>query len=203
MRRLILALAALVSAVGCSSSSAPNSPPPLTSDQLHVVVQDSTAPALYSYTTSQLFTAGQNGDVRLYYRDPTSGGYGDELVRFEVPGDGLFRRPDGTAFQTGDTVTITITVVDPKKMQFDFQPAGLQFNPNDPARLRIEYQHDDHDYNGDGVVNAADSTIQQQLDVWKNDPPSTLWFKQGAVNFESLEEINANILSFSQYAVAW
>lgn len=202
MRRRIYAIALLAGAVACSSSNGPNSSPPVPAAQLHVVVQDSTAPALYSDTASQLFTVGQSADVRLYYRGST-GGSGEELLRLEVPGDGLFRKPDGSAFLPGDTVRISLRVLDPKKMLFEFQPAGLQFNPNDPARLKIEYLHSDHDYNDDGVVNAADSTIQSQLDVWKNDPPSTLWYKQGAVNFESFEEIDANIVSFSQYAVAW
>ena len=202
MRRWIGTVALLAGAVACSSSSAPHSPTPVPTDQLHVVVQDSTAPPLYSDSVSQLFTAGQSGDVRLYYANVT-GGSGEEFLRLEIPGDGLFRKPDGAAFQPGDTIRISIRVIDPKKMVFEFQPAGLQFNPTDPARLKIEYLHSDHDYNEDGVVNAADSTIQAQLDVWKNDPPSMLWYKQGAVNFESLEEIDVNVTSFSQYAVAW
>ncbi len=203
MRRLILGLTVLAGAAACSSSNAPNSVPPRPTSQLHLVIQDSTAPPLYTDTASLLVTAGQSGDVRIYYTNTTIGGPGEEFLRFEVAGDGLFRKPDGSAFQPGDTIRISIRVADPKKFQFEFQPAGLQFNPNDPARFRVEYLHADHDYNGDGVVDAADSTIQGQLDIWKNDPPSTLWFKQGGVNFESLEEIEANILSFSQYAVAW
>jgi hypothetical protein len=202
MRHFLLGLLLLVAA--CSSTNGPNSPPPVPSAQLHFVVQDSVkAPPLYTDTASFLFTAGQSGDFRIYYKDTTNGGPGEEFVRFEVPGDGLFRKPDGSAFQPGDTVRISITVIDPQKFVFDFLPSGLQFNPNDPARLRVEYLHADHDYNSDGVVDAADSTIQSELDLWKNDPPSTLWYKQGGVNFESLEEIDANILSFSQYAVAW
>ena len=43
---------------------------------------------------------------------------------------------------------------------FDFQPAGLQFNPNDPARLKAEYQYADHDFNGDGVIDSTDADIE-------------------------------------------
>jgi hypothetical protein len=203
MRRLIIGLAALLGAAGCSSTTAADAPPPVPTSQLHFVVQDSLSPPLYTDTASRLFAAGQSGDFRIYYKDPTSGSRGEEFVRFEVPGDGLFRKPDGSAFQPGDTVRISIRVVDAARFVFDFQPSGLQFNPNDPARFKVEYVHANHDYNDDGVVDAADSTIQQQLDIWKNDPPSTMWFKRGSVNFESLEELDANILSFSQYAVAW
>lgn len=203
MRRPIIGLALLLSAAGCSSTTTADAPPPVPTSQLHFVLQDSLGPRLYRDTASLLFTEGQSGDFRIYYTDTTNGGPGEEFVRFEVPGDGLYRRPDGSAFQPGDTVRISIRVVDAAKFLFDFQPSGLQFNPNDPARFKVDYGHANHDYNDDGLVNAADTAIQRQLDIWRNDPPSTLWFKRGSVNFESLEELDANILSFSQYAVAW
>jgi hypothetical protein len=202
MRRLIIGLAALLGAA-CSSSNSPNSPPPVPTSQLHFVVQDISAAPLYTAADSFYAKVGDGRELRLYYKDTISGGTGEEFLRFEVPGDALLRKPDGSTFQAGDSILISVTVLDAQKFVFDFRPAGLQFSPNHPARLKVEYAHSDHDYDGDGTVTPADSTIQGQLDLWKNDPPSTLWFKQGGVNFESLEELDANIVSFSQYAVAW
>ncbi len=198
MRRLILACVVLAIALACSDSNTPTPPPPVPTSQLHFVVQDTAGPPLYSDTVSGLFTAGQSADIRVYYTDTTSGGPGEEFLRFEVPGDGLL-----PASQPGDTVRISIKVVDATTFRFEFLPAGLKFNPNDPARLKVQYRHSDHDFDGDGQITAADSTIQSQLDIWKNDPPSSLWFKQGSVNFESFEELDSKIFSFSQYAVAW
>jgi hypothetical protein len=94
-------------------------------------------------------------------------------------------------------------VRDPRKFDFDFQPTGLQFNPSVPSLLRVEYVHANHDFNGDGVINAADTALEAQLDLWKNEPPSTDWYKVGAANIESLQEIESEILSFTHYAVAW
>lgn len=202
MRRLTSAVAALA-LLACSSSDAPNTPPPVPTGQLHFVAQDTAGPPLYTDTASLLFTAGQSADIRIYYTDTTNGGPGEEFLRFEVPGDGLFLKPDGTPFNPGDTVRISITVVDSTTFLFDFQPAGLRFSPEHPAALKVEYVHSDHDYDHDGTITSADSTIHGQLDIWKNDPPSTLWFKQGSVNFETFEELDAKIFSFSQYAVAW
>jgi hypothetical protein len=49
---------------------------------------------------------------------------GEEFLRFEVPGDGLFRKPDGSAFQTGDSILITVTIDDPSRFLFRFEPLG-------------------------------------------------------------------------------
>jgi hypothetical protein len=201
MRRLTVAAVTLALAAACHDASSPTSPPPRAT--VNVVRQDSTYKPLLSTQGSFYAKVGQDRRVRLVYQGATPTDSGAEFLRFEVPSDGLYRKPDGTPFGPSDSILITVTVVDPKKFLFDFQPAGLQFNPNDPARLKAEYQYANHDYDGDGMITAADSAIQTQLDVWKNDPPSTMWFKQGAVNFESLEELDANVFSFSQFAIAW
>jgi hypothetical protein len=201
MRRLIVCLAALLGAA-CSNSNGPNVPPPVPTGQLHFVVQDAAAPPLYSTADSFYAKVGDGRELRLYYQDAI-GNPGEEFLRFEVPGDALLRKPDGSPFQALDSIKIVVRVLDPQKFVIDFEPSGLRFSPDHPARLKIEYLHSDHDYDGDGSVTSADSTIRSELDVWMNEPPSDLWFKQSGVNFESLEELDANILSFSQYAVAW
>ena len=201
MRRLIIGLAALLGAA-CSSSNGPNTTPPVPTSELHFVVQDAGAPPLYSAADSFYAKVGDGRELHLYYQDAV-GGIGEEFLRFEVPGDALLRKPDGSLFQTGDSIKIVVRVLDPRQFVVDFQPSGLRFNPDHPARLKIEYVHSDHDYDGDGSVTPADSTIRSELDFWMNEPPSDLWFKQGGVNFESLEELDVNILRFSQYAVAW
>ena len=202
MRRVILGLA-ILAATACSSDTGPNSPPPVATDQLHFVIQDSvTAPPLYTDTASFWAKVGDGRELHLYYQDAV-GGPGEEFLRFEVPGDGLSRKPDGTGFNAGDSILISVRVLDPKKFVFDFQPTGLQFNQNDPARLKLEYDQADHDYDHDGSITATDSVIQRKLDLWRNEPPDTLWFKLNAVNFESSEELDANVYSFTVHAVAW
>lgn len=201
MRRLIQGLLALAVAGACSSASGPVSAPPRAS--VNVVVQDSTYKPLLSAQGSVYAKVGAAGEVRLVYQGSTPIDSGAELLRFEVPSDGLYRKPDGTSFGPGDSVRITITVVDPKKFLFDFQPAGLQFNPNDPARLKIEYRYANHDFNGDGKIDSTDARIATLLNLWRREPPDSLWFTFGAVKFADLQEFDANVFSFSQYAVAW
>lgn len=201
MRRLITVLATFAG-TACSNSNGPSTPPPLPASQLHFVVQDSvTAPPLYTDTASFWAKVGDGRELHLYYRGAS--GPGEEFLRFEVPGDGLLRKPDGTGFSTGDSILISVRVVDPRKFVFDFQPSGLEFSPDHPARLKLAYDHSEHDYDGDGVITAADTAIRSRLDIWRNDPPDTLWYKLNAVNFESYEELDANIYHFTVHAVAW
>lgn len=196
MRRflLICCAAALLS---CTDSNAPGVPDP----QLHIVQQDPAAPLLDSIVARFWAKVGDGRDVRIGYQPPTAGE--DYFLRFEVPGDGLLRKPDGSAFQPGDSILITLTVVDPARFSVRFEPAGLAFNPDQPARLRFYYYHADHDFNGDGVVDAADTSIEHTLDLWRRESATSPWFRQGSVKFEELDEIDANILSFTEYAIAW
>ncbi|HVH67414.1 MAG TPA: hypothetical protein VM716_06065 [Gemmatimonadales bacterium] len=199
MRRLLLGWMALVGAA-CNSTSGPQVAPRAA---LNFVDQDSTYKPLLSTRAQFYVRVGVGRQVRLVYQGTAPTDSGAEFLRFEVPNDGLYLKPDGTPFGPNDSIQITITVVDPKRFLFDFQPSGLQFNPNDPARLKVEYQYADKDYNGDGVVDSTDVRIEGELDLWRREPPDTLWFTIGAVKFEQLQEFDANILSFSQYAVAW
>jgi len=201
MRRLILILVTLALAAACSNSSGPSGPPPRAT--VNVVLQDSTYKPLLSDTASFYAKVGEGRRVRLVYQGSTPTDSGPEFLRFEVPNDGLYLKPDGTPFGANDSILITVKVLDPKKFLFDFQPAGVQFNPNDPARLKAEYQYADHDFNGDGVIDSTDADIEAIVDLWRREPPDTSWTKVGAVKFESLQELDANVFSFTQYAVAW
>ncbi|PYO96415.1 MAG: hypothetical protein DMD60_10520 [Gemmatimonadetes bacterium] len=201
MHRLIPSLALLVSAAACSNSSGPTSPPPRAT--LRVIVQDSTYKPLLSAQGSFVAKVGEQREVRLVYQGSLPTDSGSEFLRFEVPADGLYRKPDGTPFGPADSIRITITVVDPKQFLFDFQPSGLQFNPSQPARLRVEYHYADQDFNGDGTIDSRDAAIETMLSLWRREPPDTLWFTESAAKSVELEEFDASILSFSQYAVAW
>jgi hypothetical protein len=201
MRRLLFAFVTLVMAGACSNSNGPGSPAPRAT--LNFVRQDSTYKPLLSAQGAFYAKVGQGRLVRLVYQGSTPIDSGAEFLRFEVPGDGLYRKPDGTPFAAGDSIQITVTVLDPKQFRFDFQPSGLQFNPNDPARLRVEYHYADPDFNGDGTVDSTDANIAAILGLWRREPPDSLWFQTAAVKSVELEEFDADVLQFSQYAVAW
>ena len=201
MRRLQWLFLAAV--VGCTdaTTSAPVTTTP--DSQLHIVAQDTAAPALFADTVSFYAVAGQGRQVKMYYQGAAPGDTGETLLEFEVPDNGLWRKPNGTAFQPGDSILITISVATPGRFQFTFGPSGLQFNPASPARLKIEYGNCDHDFNDDGRVDPADSTVQTLLDVWSRETGDTLWTKLGGVNLDDDNEVSVNVFHFTEYALAW
>jgi hypothetical protein len=192
-------VAALI-ALACTDSAGP--PQQLPTGQLHFLVQDATAPALLSDTASFYAKVGEDRRVELFYRGLTSD-TGESFLRFEVHAASLLKRPDGSSFQPGDSILITVALGDPSKFDFTFSPSGLQFNPADPARLKIEYNHSDHDFNEDGVEDSHDAETETLLAIWQREPPNTLWSRLGTLKHVELDEIEADILSFTQFAVAW
>ena len=200
LRRILFALTAAAAAalLSCSDNTGPETRPDA---ELNIVQQSTLAPPLDS-TVVRLWAKVSDGrEVRIEYQPPLDSA--EDFLRFEVPGDALLRKPDGSPFQVGDSILITITVVDPARFLFRFEPSGLQFNPEHPARLKIHYMFSNHDFNHDGVVDSDDDAIEHILDLWQREGTTSPWFRVGSVKFEESDEIDANILSFSEYALAW
>jgi hypothetical protein len=192
-------IAAIAVLVACSTVDGP--PPPVPTGQLHFVLQDSSY-HLLSDSVSFYAKVGEDRRAELFYRGYSSD-TGEAFLQFEVHAVSLLKRPDGSSFQPGDSILITVSVPDTNKFDFVFSPSGLQFNPADPARLHIEYNYSNHDFNGDGHQDTEDDHARSLLNVWRREPPDTLWTSQGATNSEEFEELETAILSFSHYAVAW
>jgi hypothetical protein len=199
IHRLVF-VAAAAAVLACNDNVGPGGVPHA---QLHIVRQDTLAPPLVATKDSFWAKVSDGRELHFNYQGATPADTGEEFLRFEVPGDGLLRKPDGSAFQTGDSILITITIVDPTRFLFQFEPAGLQFSPDHPARLKVRYLQAEHDFNEDGVEDSADSTIEHVLDMWRREGPTADWFRIGSVKFEDLDEIAANIRSFTEYALAW
>jgi len=201
MRRMtVMAGALALVLLGCGDNTGPVGVPDA---QLTIVRQDTLAPPLLTTTASFWAKVSDGREVRLNYQGAAPGEIGEEYLRFEVPGDGLYRKPDGSVFLPGDSILITVTVVDPARFHYEFQPSGLRFSPDHPARLKIKYLNGQHDFNADGVEDSEDVRIEGILDLWERSGPGALWFRIGAVKFEELDELDANILSFTEHAVAW
>lgn len=190
----------LASFAACGENTGPGGRP---NAELNLVRQDTLSPALVATQVTLWAKVGEGRDVRLEYAPGSPADSNEDFLRFEVPGDGLLRKPDGSAFQPGDSILITITVVDSSRFLFRFEPAGLVFNPEHPARLKIHYFGANHDFDHDGDIDAADTAIEHELDLWRRETTTSPWFRIGSVKFEELDELDANILSFTEYAVAW
>lgn len=199
-RSTVMAGALALVLLGCGDNTGPAGVPDA---QLHIVRQDTLAPPLVSTTASFWAKVGDGRELHLNYQGATPADTGEEFLRFEVPGDGLYRKPDGSAFAPGDSILITVTVLDPTRFLFQFEPSGLRFSPEHPARLKVEYFDGEHDFNEDGVEDSADAHIESLLDLWERSGPGAPWFRLGAVKFEEFDELDANIFSFTEHAVAW
>jgi hypothetical protein len=199
LTRLIAVLGATLF-LACDQNTGPGGRPDA---ELNIIRQDTLAPPLVSDQASVWAKVGDGRELHLNYQGTTPADTGEEFLRFEIPGDALLRKPDGTAFQAGDSILITVTVIDPAEFRFQFEPAGLVFNSEHPARLRIRYFDCDHDFDEDGDTDAADAAIEQALNLWHRSSTSATWLLVGSIKFEELDELDANILSFSEYAVAW
>ena len=201
-RTFVLAVAAvLLAATACSDSTTPgdNTRPP---EDLNVARLASTSPPLFNPEASLYFKKGQDDELQIFFQDGL-GGPGEEFLRLRVRDESLLSRPDGTPFAAGDSVLITVRVVDVTKILFEMEPSGLSFNPALPAELKIHYSHADHDFNEDGGTNAEDDQIKSQLGIWRQATLTDPFIRLGSVNVEGTEEINADILGFSRYAIAY
>jgi hypothetical protein len=196
-----LALVLLAGIAACSSSTAPSdtTKPPA---ELNVVRLATTSRPLFNAADSFYAKKGEDRELRIYFQDDV-GRPGEEFLRLRVDAPTLLARPDGTPFLAGDSVLITVRVVDPSKIMFDMEPAGLTFDPTRPAELKIEYIHADHDFNEDGTINAFDAQIKGTLALWRQEALTDPFVRLGSVNAEDLEEITANILGFTRYAIAY
>ncbi len=146
---------------------------------------------------------GEDRDLRIVLCQRAGTGPGEEYLRLRVDAPTLLARPDGTLFQVGDSILIIVRVTDPALIQFEFEPAGLTFNPSVPAQLKIEYGETGGDLDDDGDVDADDSSIEQIMGLWRQEQPGESYLKLGSVKVEELDEIEADILGFTRYAIAY
>ncbi len=101
----------------------------------------------------------------------------------------------------GDSVLVTATV-DPNALTISLEPHQMQFGT--ASQLQIWYSGAGGDLNGDGVVNSADATIENQLlGLWYQADPTSSWAPIPATQSLSTKSFTAALQHFSGYAVSW
>ncbi len=110
--------------------------------------------------------------------------------------------PGGVPLARGDSVRITLTI-DTVSFKVDFQPSGVLFSNSSPAQLAIWYQDANPDLNGDGIVDATDQALKDQLAIWYRGSKAGPWKQVWSKNDSSQEVVTAALYHFSQYAVCW
>ena len=202
-RTFVLTVAAiLVTATACSDSTTPGGDDSRPPEDLNFARLASTSPPLFNAEQSFYAKRGEDREIRISFQN-LAGGEGEEFLRLRVRNESLLSRPDGTPFAEGDSVLITVRVDDVANIVFQAEPSSLTFNPAEPAELKIHYSHADHDFNEDGAVNAFDDQIKTQLAIWRQETLTDPFVRLGSVNVEGLEEINADILGFTRFAIAY
>jgi len=199
IRRIPTLLGAGLCAWALASCDNPAGSRELPGSKLVFVRAADNAPPLDSLQVHVWAKAGENRQALIRYQKVGSYG-GDVCLEFKIPGDGLWKRPDGSVVAKGDSVLVTITVVDPKLFNFRFEPSGLQFRPDHPAELRVSYKWADRDFNGDGREDDKDTRFD--FGFWKQETDASDWIQTGTVKNADLEEMRAEIRSFTRYALA-
>jgi hypothetical protein len=190
-------------ALACSESTAPpNDTDPRPPAELNVLRLAQSAPPLFNPTISFYAMRGEDSEGRIFFQD-AGGGSGEEYLRLKIDGASLLARPDGTPFAIGDSILITVTVVDVQQILFELEPSGLRFDPAQPAELEIDYGEADDDFNEDGAVDTEDDAIEDVLSIWRQETVGGVFERLGSVVIKDLEEIETDLLGFTRYAIAY
>jgi hypothetical protein len=160
------------------------------------------SPPVFNPVESFWVTKGEGSETKIYFQDSV-GGRGAEYLRLRIEDVSLQALPDGTPIAIGDSVLITIRSVDPTLILFELEPGGLTFNPQKPAELELRYKQADDDFNEDGVVDQKDDDIEDVLAIWRQENPGEAFVELSSFTIESFEEIEADLLGFSRYAIAY
>lgn len=187
-----LVLLGLVGGLACNGdSTAPQSPNQALESELNFLSLRMDAPPLVTTDTSFWAVAGQFHQLIIRQQPDQPGQEGDEFLEFELRPTTLYRRPDGTFFAPGDSILIQVTV-DSSRVLAEFRPSGLEFNPDEPARLELNYDDAEDEF----------LVVESQIDIWRQERPGDLWFRLGSVRFEDLDEIEARLFGFTRFALA-
>lgn len=169
----------------------------------HFLTTQSGAPPIANPVISFWAKRGTDAVGTMYYAALPGAKDSTAFLTLRIRARSLATRPDGSPIADGDSVLITITLIDPVRMIVDCQPSGLKFFPDRPATLKMSFLHANDDLNGDGVVDSADLALLNALRIWRREEPTDPWFAQPSDVSLELHEVEADIRGFSGYAVAY
>jgi hypothetical protein len=201
MRRIFLLLAAIAMAA-CSDSTGTRVVQRNESD-LSFLRTAADAPPLASFAASFWAVRGEERELRLSYRPRPGSTDSTEFLRLRISDASLLNLPSGLPIALGDSVLITVTVIDPARMIVEFQPAGLIFARNEPAELEMRYREADPDYDDDGDVDAEDDDIERRLTIWRQERIGESWVQIGGDVRVDTDDVKADLTGFTRYAIAY
>jgi hypothetical protein len=201
MRRIFLFLAATTVAA-CNDSTGTRVVQRNESD-LSFLRTAADAPPLASFGASFWAVRGEERELRLSYRPRLGSTDSTEFLRLRISDASLLNLPSGLPIALGDSVLITVTVIDPARMIVELQPAGLVFARNEPAELEMRYREADPDYDDDGDVDAEDDEIETRLSIWRQERIGEPWVQIGGDVRVDTDDVKADLTGFTRYAIAY
>jgi hypothetical protein len=186
--------------LACNDATGPD---PVGTDELTFLQLPAGAPPLVVQSAAFWAKTNDNREIRMYFRPRAGESDSSEFLRFRVDAGSLSRRPNGSAFAANDSILITVTVVELQRLIVDFQPSGLRFSQSRPARLKIEYENADHDFDDDGDVDADDESLEERFSIWRQEAAGAPWFELGTVRRHDIDEIEGDIFGFTNHALAY
>ncbi len=146
---------------------------------------------------------GETRQVRIMYHARPGASDSTEFLRFEVPSQSLWRRPNGRLVAVGDSVLIRLTVIDTVRLIVMFEPTGLRFTPEHPAHLRMSYAETDDDIDRDGDVDAMDDALELNLRIWRQEEIGDPFVALESLVDKMREVVSASISGFTNYAIGY
>ena len=161
------------------------------------------APPLVRTTDSFWAVRGEERELRIAHRPRSGMADSTDFLRLRIRAGSLISVPGGLPIAVGDSLLITVNVVDAGRVMVELQPAGLQFAPGEPAELEMFYREADQDYNNDGSVDSDDAAVEQRLRIWRQGKPGEQWIEVGGSLSVDSDAVKADLNGFSRYAVAY
>ena len=153
------------------------------------------APTVANPVVSFWAIRGQDHTVRMYYHARAGAPDSTTFAELRVRRTSLAAYPDGRPFATGDSVRITVSLVDAERLIVELQPSGLRFSADQPARLKLSFEHTD--------AAAASPQIEQTLRIWRRESANLPWTSLVSDVETGLHEVKAELSGFSGYAIAY
>lgn len=193
MKRLVFLLALLPA--GCSDAIVPVQQRTALTEELRFLEFEPGAFENADRTASFWAVKGRAGKVDLEYGDS-----GEDFLEFELDARSLAYFPDGTAFADGDSVLITVSADSSGRFAFRFEPSGLRFSSEWPARLTLNYGRTNPDIDEDGSVTPLDATLAVDAVIWARDVSVLPWTSVPTLKNGSVAR--ADIHHFTEFGMA-
>jgi hypothetical protein len=206
LRRLpatALAAAAFAALLSCSDSTAPDGVNEREPTDLRLLSAPHGTPPLVTNQSTFWAVKGRVSGTDIWYRPRPGEADSAKFLEFRLGTASLDRRPDGSTIAVGDSVLITLTVVDPSHFIIDLQPSGLMFSGSDQPRLRVSFAACGDDLNYDKQIDATDAAMLASLSMWRQEAPFQSWFKMTSTVSTTEKEVDTRLGGFTGYALMW